>query len=79
MTQIEARDLVIKISSTFANSKFDSIKRQAYIESLEKLDHATTAQAISKLILTNKFCPTISEIYEVYLIIKKSEKYMYLL
>ena len=73
MTLSQAEHLVLKISATFANSKFDSVKKQAYAEALEKLDQATTAQAINKLTLTNKFCPTVAEIYEVYLSIKKSQ------
>ena len=73
MTLSQAEHLVLKISATFANTKFDSVKKQAYAEALEKLDQATTAQAISKLTMTNKFCPTVSEIYEVYQSIRKSQ------
>lgn len=73
MTQTEAKNLVIIIGATFANSKFDTVKRKVYAEALEKLDQATTAQAISKLTLTSKFCPTVAEIYEVYQVIRKSE------
>ncbi len=73
MTHTQAKELVIKLASTYANSKFDSIKRQSYVEALEELDHATVTLAIKKLIKTNRFCPAIAEINDLYIAIKKNE------
>lgn len=74
MTKTEAKELVVKISSTFPNSKFDSVRRQVYADVLEKMDFNTAARAIDRLILNNRFCPTIAEIHETYQTIQKNER-----
>lgn len=75
MTKAEAQGLVQKIGAIFANAGFTqgngTIKRTMYAEKFEAFDYETMKKAIDKLILTNKFLPTLAEFYEVYQTIMK--------
>lgn len=77
MTPIEAQNLVKKISSIFANTGFTgadgNLKRSLYVEKFEDLDYKTMKKAIDKLILANKYLPSISEFYEAYQVLKKKQ------
>ncbi|SHH87031.1 hypothetical protein [Desulfosporosinus lacus] len=77
MTQIEAQSLVKKISAIFANTGFTgesgSLKRSLYVEKFQDLDYEAMKKAIDKLILVNKFLPSIAEFYETYQVIKKKQ------
>lgn len=79
MTREEALSLIKKLTAIFINSKFDDddigpIKRQEYINFFADMDYSTTSRAIDKIIKGSKFCPTPSEIFELYTAIKKSEE-----
>lgn len=77
MTKEEAQGLVQKCGVLFANAGLTqgngTIKRTMYAEKFEEFDYETMKRSIEKLLLTNKFLPTLAEFFEVYQVILKKE------
>ncbi|KUO72567.1 MAG: hypothetical protein APF81_13380 [Desulfosporosinus sp. BRH_c37] len=77
MTKVEAQGLVQKCGVLFANAGFTqgngTIKRTLYADKFEEFDFETMKKAIDKLILSNKFLPSLAEFYETYQVIRKKQ------
>lgn len=75
MNNDEAKIILKTMSSLFYNVPFnkddpDSLK--IYMNQLIELDYQACSKALDDLVKTNKFCPSIAEIRERYLSIKKN-------
>lgn len=64
MKKSEAAELVMMILAAYPNAKTSSSTSQVYETMLADLDPKTARQAVTALIATSKFVPTIAEIRE---------------
>jgi hypothetical protein len=64
MTETEGLRLVTNIVAAWPRPPLGDETIEIYLEHLIRLDYATTARAVARLLRTAKFLPTIAEIYE---------------
>src|SRR5688572_17253271 len=64
MDRDQAAKIVAVLFSSYPQSKYDRDNAQAFVDGIVDLDAATCGAAVQRLIRTNRFLPSISEIRE---------------